>query len=220
MQTNVIINGNCIEEMRKLPNESIDLIITDPPYLIDYQSNHRQKETRFDPIENDRGNFSMITDFLDEAERIMKPNTAIYMFCSWHNVDFFKQEFEQRFKLKNILIWKKNNHGSGDLKGSYAPKYEMILFGHKGRALLRGKRYADILEFDRVSGAKMVHPTEKPVGLIEFLIKNSSEEGDIVLDGFAGSGSTLLAARNTNRKFIGYELDKKHFQVAVDRLNK
>lgn len=112
----------------------------------------------------------------------------------------------------------KNNHGSGDLKASYAPKYEFILYGNKGRRCFEDKRYEDVLNFNKTRNA--FHPTEKPTDLIEFLIKNSSKEGDFVLDSFMGSGTTGVACVNTNRKFIGIELDDTYFNVAKGRVEK
>lgn len=160
----------------------------------------------------------MIHDFLEESYRVLKDDTAIYMFCSWHHIDFFKQEFEQFFNLKNIIIWNKNNHGSGDLKGSYAPKYEMVLYGHKGRSLFRDKRIPDVIDCAKVSGSVSKHPTEKPVDLLEVFIKHNSDIGDVVLDPFMGSGSTGVAALSTNRNFIGIELDEGYFEIARNRI--
>ena len=148
----------------------------------------------------------------------MKDNTAIYCFCSWHNIDFFKIEFENYFKLKNIIVWNKNNHGSGDLKGSYAPKHEFILFGHKGRSLLREKRIPDVIDCLKIPSNKLTHPTEKPQELLEIFIKQSSNVGDIVFDGFMGTGSCGIACINTNRKFIGIELDEGYFNIASKRI--
>ena len=105
----------------------------------------------------------------------------------------------------------------GDLKGSYAPKYEMIIFAHKGRKLLNGFRYADVIKANR-TGNK-IHPTEKPVDLLELFIKNSSNENEVVFDGFMGSGSCGVACINTNRNFIGIELDKGYFDIAKKRIN-
>lgn len=148
----------------------------------------------------------------------MKNNTAIYCFCSWHNIDFFKREFEKYFKLKNIIIWNKNNHGTGDLKGSYAPKYEFILFGHKGRTLLREKRISDVIDCAKIPSKKLTHPTEKPQKLLEIFIKQSSDESNIVFDGFMGTGSCGMVANNLNRKFIGIELDENYFNIAKERI--
>ena len=213
-----LYQGDCLEVMGGIKDKSVDLIVTDPPYLMDYQSNRRKKEDRFDKIKNDKGNYMLIQDYLEECHRIMKDNTAIYCFCSWHNIDFFKNEFEKHFKLKNILVWNKNNHGTGDLKGSYAPKHEFILFGHKGRTLLREKRIADVIDCPKISSNKLTHPTEKPQDLLEIFIKQSSDVGSIIFDGFMGTGSCGIAAKKLNRNFIGVELDEKYFNIAKDRL--
>ena len=166
-----LYNGDCLEVIKNIPDKSIDLIITDPPYLMNYQSNWRKKENRFDKIKNDKDNYILIQEYFKECYRIMRNNTAIYCFCSWHNIDFFKKEFEKYFKLKNIIVWNKNNHGTGDLKGSYAPKYEFILFGHKGRTLLREKRIPDVIDCAKISSKKLTHPTEKPQELLKIFIK-------------------------------------------------
>ena len=213
-----LYQGDCLEIMGGIKDKSVDLIVTDPPYLMDYQSNRRKKEDRFDKIKNDKGNYMLIQDYLEECHRIMKDNTAIYCFCSWHNIGFFKNEFEKHFKLKNILVWNKNNHGTGDLKGSYAPKHEFILFGHKGRTLLREKRIADVIDCPKISSNKLTHPTEKPQDLLEIFIRQSSDVGSIIFDGFMGTGSCGIAAKKLNRNFIGIELDEKYFNIAKDRL--
>ena len=213
-----LYQGDCLEIMGGIKDKSVDLIVTDPPYLMDYQSNRRKKEDRFDKIKNDKGNYMLIQDYLEECYRIMKDDTAIYCFCSWHNIDFFKNEFEKHFKLKNILVWNKNNHGTGDLKGSYAPKHEFILFGHKGRTLLREKRIADVIDCPKISSNKLTHPTEKPQDLLEIFIKQSSDVGSIIFDGFMGTGSCGIAAKKLNRNFIGIELDEKYFNIAKNRL--
>ena len=211
-----IYNCDCIDGLRGLPADSVDLVLTDPPYGIDYQSGRRKE--KYDPIDGDK-NLNFLDDTFRELNRVMKQDTAIYMFCSWHNVDVFKQKFEKHFKLKNILVWVKNAHGSGDLKGSYAPKYELILFGHKGRSILRGKRPEDVLLYDRVNGSQSVHSTQKPVKLLEYLIANSSDAGAVVLDPFLGSGTTAVAAKLLGRHYIGYELSPEYFDIAKRRLD-
>ena len=215
-----LFHGDCLDAMKNITDESVDLIVTDPPYLMDYKSNRRVKMDKFDKIKNDINSYDLISDYFSECYRIMKSNTAIYCFCSWHNVDFFKQEFEKHFKLKNIIVWNKNNHGTGDLKGSYAPKYEFILFGHKGRTLLREKRIADVIDCPKIPSKFLVHPTEKPIELLSIFIKQSSDEDAIVFDGFMGCGSTGIASLNNNRKFIGIELDGKYFEIAKTRIEK
>ena len=216
MELNKIYNEDCLEGMKRIPDKSVDLIITDPPYLMDYQSGRRKN--KFDKIIGDKDSHQLISDCVDEYYRVLKDDSAIYMFCSWHHVDFFKKEFEKYFNLKNILVWNKNNHGSGDLKGSYAPKYEFVLFGHRGRALHKTKRVPDVLNYSKVSGSVSLHPTQKPIDLLEHFILNNSEENGIILDTFMGSGTTAIACINTNRNFIGFEMDKKYYDIANNRI--
>ena len=205
--------GDCLELMKNIPDGSVDLVLTDPPYGIAFQSNHRKE--KYNEIQNDKS-LEWLERYISECCRVLKNNSAIYCFCSWHNVDVFKQAIEKKFKIKNILIWEKNNTSMGDLKGSYAPKYEMIIFAHKGRKLLNGFRYADIIKASRTGNKN--HPTEKPVDLLETFIKNSSDENAVVFDGFMGSGSTGVACVNTNRRFIGIELDEGYFEIAKKRI--
>lgn len=119
-----------------------------------------------------------------------------------------------------MIVWNKNNHGSGDLKASYAPKHEFILYGHKGRSLFRDKRIPDVIDHPKVPGVKMTHPTEKPVTLLEIFIKHNSDAGDVVLDMFSGTGATAIAAINTNRKFVEFELDETYFNLANERIRR
>lgn len=208
-----LCNENCFEYMKLMNKNSVDLILTDPPYGMKFQS-HRRK-TVYDKIEND-DNVDFLDKMFSDFNRILKDNSAIYVFCSWHNVDSFKSKFEKYFKLKNILVWVKNNHGSGDLKAQYAPKYEFILYGNKGRRNFENGRNEDVLFFNKTNNK--YHPTEKPVELLEFLIKNSSKENELVFDPFAGSGSTGVACINTNRKFLGVEINNVYFDIAKQRI--
>lgn len=200
------IIGDCIVEMGKMNEGSVDMILTDPPYLINFRSNHRK--VKFDNIKGD-DDPKLIKDFVKESFRVLKDNSAFYCFCSWHNVGYFKDCIEDAgFKIKNVIIWVKNNTGMGDLKGSYAPKYEMIIFAVKGKRNLNGYRHPDVLHFKRVP--PKLHPTEKPVDLLELLLSTSSNEGDTVLDPFAGSGSTGKACENLGRNCILIEKDENY----------
>ena len=210
-----LYNGDCLEVMDKLIEEDIkvDCILTDPPYGMNFKSNHRKN--KYEKIENDN-NLNFLPLLFNKLYKILNDNSHIYCFCSWHNIDKFKIEFEKYFKLKNIIVWEKNNTSMGDLKGSYAPKHEFILYGHKGRRLRNGFRYADIIKAKRTNNK--LHPTQKPVDLLELLLKQSTNENEIVLDCFMGSGSTGVACVNTGRKFIGIELDKNYFDIASKRI--
>ena len=206
--------GDCLELMKNIPDGSVDLVLTDPPYGMAFQSNYRKE--KYNEIQNDKS-LEWLERYISECCRVLKNNSAIYCFCSWHNVDVFKQAIEKKFKIKNILIWEKNNTSMGDLKGSYASKYEMIIFAHKGRKLLNGFRYADIIKASRTGNKN--HPTEKPVDLLETFIKNSSDENAVVFDGFMGSGSTGVACVNLKRSFIGIEIKHEYFKIAEERIN-
>jgi site-specific DNA-methyltransferase (adenine-specific) len=186
--------------------------------LIDYQSNRRVIKPQFAKIANDISGHNLITVFLTEAKRILRNDTAIYVFCSWHKIDFFKQEFESLFTLKNIIVWNKNNHGTGDLKGSFAPKHEFILFGHKGRALNRGRRLSDVIDCAKIPSSKLTHPTEKPMELLEKLISNNTAEGQAVFDPFCGTGSTAIACLKTNRNYIGIDISPEYCALAEQRI--
>jgi len=212
-----LMQGDCLERMKEIPDGSVDMVLTDPPYGMNYQSNWRTATDKFEKIHNDEG-LDWLDEFVDECWRVMADNTAAYVFCSWHKVDIFKQAFERNFKLKNVIVWVKNNHGSGDLKGAYAPKHEFILYMHKGRSLFRNGRTPDVVMADKVSGAKMVHSTEKPVPLLEKFITDNSDKSRLVLDPFMGSGSTGVACANLSRSFIGIELDADYFDIAEKRI--
>jgi len=210
--------GDCLEVMKLLAGNSVDAIITDPPYGMAFQSNRRIVKDKFKKIKNDN-QLEWLPSFMEECFRLLKNDTAIYMFCSWHHIDKFKIEFEKHFQLKNILVWNKNNHGSGDLKGSYAPKHEFILYGHKGRSIFRNKRLPDVLDYPKISSNKLLHPTEKNIDMLEMFINNNTDDNQLVLDPFMGSGTTAIACKNLNRNFIGIELDEGYYNIAKERIN-
>lgn len=210
-----LIHGDCFELNKNIQDESIDLIVTDPPYGISFQSGYRK--VKHEKIENDV-DLWWLPDWFKSQYRILKNNSHAYVFCSFHHIDKFKlSALSAGFELKNILIWHKNNTGMGDLTGDYAPQYEFILFLTKGRRVLNGRRDSNIIKCARTQNEH--HPTEKPVNLMQFLIEKSSSPGDLVLDNFFGSGATAIACHNTGRKFIGHEIDEERFNSAKKRLS-
>lgn len=188
--------------------------MTDIPYGMDFQSNHRKEKHL--KIQNDI-DVNWFPDWIKEIDRVSKDDAHLYIFCSHHKIDFFKSEIEKFRKVKNILIWEKNNTGMGDLFGDYASKYEMVLFCSNGNKKLNGGRDANIIKANRTQNN--LHPTEKPVNLMEYFISKSSNENDIVLDTFAGSGSTLVACKNTKRHYIGFEIEEIYFNTINKRLS-
>lgn len=187
----------------------VDLVFTDPPYGYEYVSNHQNK---FDMLKND----DKILDYITPIYDFMKENSAIYSFCGWQSLLKWLEYFNKtKLELKNVIIWKKNNWSMGDLKGAYAGQYEIILFLHKGRVELNGKRDTDVWVFDREP--PKLHPTMKPIELISKALKQSSKENDTVLDIFGGSGSTLIACEQLDRKCYMMELDPKYCDVIIKR---
>ena len=216
---NKLFHGDTIELMNTIDNESVDMILTDSPYGMNYVSNHRKD--KFNAIESDSCSedlLPLLKEYISQSARILKPNSSILMFCSSHNVGLFQQLLEDQdvLKRKNLLVWSKNNWTGGDLK-SFAPKHELIWFYTKGRVEINGARSPDIISFDRVPPSN--HPTEKPTLLLEFYIRKLTQPNDIIFDGFMGSGATAIAALQSGRKFIGAELDDEYFDVANNRIN-
>lgn len=211
---NEIVNMKWEDAIKQILPNSIDLVVTDPPYGMKFQSNRRKE--RYESIQND-DNLDWLEGWVVELKRVCKAEAHLYIFCSWHNVDTFKQIVGAYFQIKNILIWEKNNHGSGDLLGDYAPKYEMIIFCSNGSKKLNGGRDANVLKTAKTGNES--HPTEKPVNLISYLIEKSSKEGDIVLDTFAGSFSTAQAAKSLKRNFYCFEIEEDYCRTAKNLLN-
>ena len=216
-------HGDCLELMKNIPDDSVDLVLTDPPYLCDY-SRHDSRSRFSKKIANDENNSvneGMIERYLQECFRIMKDNTAIYCFCNYKKIDFFKQKIENAgFNLKNIIIWDKQRNGMGDLSTTFGYSYEFIIFASKGQPKIRGKRISDVWQFARVKPKEQTHQNQKPIALLMQAIEKSSDEGAVVFDGFMGSGSCGVACVNTNRHFIGIELDEGYFNTAKERIEK
>lgn len=213
LEVNKIYLGDCLEVMKDIDDKSIDLLLTDVPYGMNFQSNHRKD--KYKHIENDN-NLDWLPEWCKEVKRIVKDNAHLYIFCSWHNVDIFKQEIEKYIKVKNILIWVKNNTGMGDLINDYAPKYEMILFCNPNNKPLNDGRDSNILYFNRTNNVN--HPTEKPVDMMSYLIRKSTKEGDLVLDTFAGSCPVAISCHNLKRNFICIEKDETYYKQSCERL--
>ena len=210
-----LFKGDCLELLKQIEDESIDMVLTDPPYGMAFQSGYRK--IGYEKIKGDQ-NLYWLDDFVEEIFRVSKNNTAHYMFCSFHHIDIFKQAIQKRFKVKNIITWVKNNTSMGDLKGDFAPKTEFIIFFQKGRRLINGRRDSNVFEFNKTRNE--LHPTQKPVDMTEYMLSKFSDEGNVILDPFMGSGTTGVACVNTNRNFIGMELDEDYFKVAKERIEK
>lgn len=221
---NVIYNDSVIEKTKDLDDCSVDLILSDPPYNIDYNNNRRVKTREdihgIDWILNDVDNEELIEKSYKEYFRILKEGSHIYIFSRWdvteYHMDILK---EQWFEIKNNLIWMKNSWSMWDLYGDYAWQYENIIFWYKpfSKWSKKGKwnklnpiwdktRHSNILQYDRVVGKNQKHVHQKPVDLLKFLIEKSSKIWDTIYDGFLWSNSLWLAAMSLFRKYSWTEL--------------
>jgi site-specific DNA-methyltransferase (adenine-specific) len=207
----IIILGDSIEVLPTLKNNSFDLLLSDPPYGMDFKSGWNNKEK----IANDKieDTIDLFENVLKQVVPLLKEDAHFYLFG---NIDFLpeiKPIIKKYLTLKSILIWDRKIIGMGDLK-SYGFSYDIIYFGYnKIWKDLNGTRDKDILSFNRVTPSANIHPTEKPIDLLEYLIKKSTNENDKILDPFAGGGSTLIACKNTNRLATGIEIDENYFNL-------
>ena len=210
-----LIQGDCLEKMKDIESGSVDLILADPPYGISYQSNWC-KHIRFKKIKNDKIPF---VDFIPQASRVLKTTGCMIMFTRFDVWEIFAEACrKENLLVKGQIVWDKVIHGMGDLNGSPALQHELAMFISKGHFKFSGKRQKSIITIKRVNPVDMKHPTQKPVALLENIIKGYSKEGSLVLDPTMGVGSTGVAAKNTNWNFIGIELDEHYFNVAKERI--
>ena len=211
--------GDCTHLLATLPDNSLDLLLTDPPYGIDYESEHREVRP-FWKMENDtlEKTVAVLEQALALACRKLKDNSHVYVFTSWKTYPCIQSVVAKYFTVKNLLVWVKNNWTAGDLDANYGQIHEFILFAQKGRRHLNGRRDASVLHFDRVPENSRMHPTEKPVPLLEYLIEKSSQPGEVVCDPFAGVASICVAAHNKGRQYLGMEIDKRWFHLGQQRL--
>lgn len=210
---NSIINHDCLEVMREMEDESVDLTLTDPPYGIDLSPNRVTSKFHKTKIKND-AELEWVPEFFEQLYRITK-NVA-YVFCGWSTVDSFMIEArEAGFKHKNTIVWDKGQFGMG---WNFRPQYELILLLCKSNFTTKSHSYANILKVQKIHHSKLTHVAEKPIDLLKILIEQATEEGDVVFDPFCGSGSTLIASKELNRDYIGVELDEEHFKSATDNL--
>lgn len=213
-----IYHGDCREVLPTLPPESVDLIITDPPYGMRWQSGSRRLQ--FDPIIGDDSGDAAV-EGLRAALPALRGRRHVYVFGRF---DFSSLALQEPTEL----IWDKSLQSSGDLESPWGQEHEYIQFAvyqpseahkasGKGRLMAR-LRKGSVLRVPRLIGLSLRHPAEKPVLLLRELIESSSCIGETVLDSFMGVGSTLVAARIEGREAIGIELDERYCEIAARRL--
>lgn len=213
--------GDCLERMKEIPDGSVDLCVSDIPYKLtgggkgDGVNSKRPKGILQDNTQLMK--VPKFKDWLPELYRVMKDETHIYLMCNFLNLNQLMNDVQDvGFKMVNLLVWEKNNCTPSQF---YMKNCEYTLLIRKGKSKYINNIGASktVHKFDNIIGNK-VHPTEKPLELMRFYVENSSNEGNVVLDMFTGSCSTGVACLNTNRKFIGIEMDENYFNIGVKRL--
>lgn len=231
-ETNNIYCEDCYKAIKDIPDKSIDLIVTDPPYLItntnaggnnDFSANGKKTIQKMNNEIND-GVLTKSIDIkiLDEFIRVMK-NINIYIWCNGKQIPMYLEYFVNRNGCSfDIIIWNKTN-ATPLFFNKYLTDKEYCLYFRKGG-------YCNPIDYESAKTVyyqpinisdkdKFTHPTIKPTNIIKTLIQNSSKENDVVLDTFLGSGTTAVACKQTNRQYLGFEVNSKWYKIAQDRLN-
>jgi len=198
-----IYHGDCRDILPYL--EKVDLVLTDPPYGMKYRSNYYKWGNPHNAIQGDSEfPMSIIFDCMSNTTR------AVLSFCRWSNLK------ELSPPPKSFIVWIKNNWTAGDLYHEYGRQWEGIAFWPLRNHKFAGSRPSDIIYESRVPPTKLLHPTEKPIRLIKNILQHHI--GDLILDPFMGSGTTLVAAKKLGRRAIGIEIEEKYCEIAVERL--
>jgi site-specific DNA-methyltransferase (adenine-specific) len=224
-----------MEGMKQIPDNSIDLVVTDPPYKI-VQGGCSNKAVTINACggilnKHNGNNIELVkkgkifnhneiqfNEWLPEIYRVLKDNSHCYIMINGRNLAELQMEAEKvGFRFHNIIAWDKGNATPNKW---YMQRLEFILFLFKGEAKnINNMGTTTLLQVPNIKRGTKLHPTEKPVDLMKVLIENSSNEGDLILDPFMGVGSTALACKELNRQFIGFELDKHYCELAEKRIS-
>lgn len=212
------ILGDCLDKANLLELQSVRLLLTDPPYGQDYQSNRRWRSETPPKLDGDKPDEAMalFSAMLEVYQPVLVKDAHLLVFCNCQGFSDFRKALEDAgFKFIRDVIWVKEEHSAGDLEGSFAPSHEHIIHAVQGRPSVE-PRIRDVIECPRDLQAP--HPTAKPVPLLEKLILSCTHEGDLVVDPLAGWASTLMAAWNLDRDFWGCEIDPQWHDDGCARL--
>ncbi|WP_195282233.1 DNA-methyltransferase [Harryflintia acetispora] len=210
-----IYNTNCLDGIKELADESIDLIVTDPPYCVGTTSNGKQASW----TDN-----SLIVPFFDrlfeQFFRVLKQNTSLYLHTDWRTYPLLYGVLQEYFSIQNLIVWDYEWIKAGNY---YRFSHELILYATKGRpkrTFSPGERDVWRIKPINYTSKGKLYKTQKPLDLTERMIQHGSKEGDTILDAFLGSGTTACAAIKTGRNLIGYEINKRIFDVAQWRIGR
>lgn len=224
------MQGDCFEKMKSIPDHSVDLILCDPPYnLANYSTGNIKFDWRSD-INNDVAKWDEVPlnpfDLVTEFKRILSPKGNIFIFCSYNLLGKFHEAFDPEFDTFQFMVWHKTNPVPNIRKSSFLNSCELIVcLWNKGHTwnFTKQNEMHNFIESPICMGAERLknpkHPTQKPVRILKHIINIASNPGDIVLDMFMGVGSTGVAAKMLDRRFIGIEIDEEYFNAAKERIN-
>lgn len=207
---NTVYNADCFNVIKAMPDECLDLVIVDPPYGDGIGYGRKGKEI----LNNE--NESINYRFLDAIVSKMKNDTSIYVFSN-HKFFSLIRDYGVSIGLKYrmVCIMVKNNIGMGH---GFRNQYEVCIVFEKGNPVYNLKNMSNVWKMKHVAHDDNSHPHEKEYDIIRRIILHSSNEGDLVFDGFLGSFSSAVACVKENRRYIGSELDSKWFKTGYNRL--
>ncbi len=224
-----VVNGDCLDYLGQIPDNSIDLILTDPPYNIAQYSTGNINLPGRSALNNDLAEWDLIPidpfDLLPDFKRIIKPDGNIFVFTSYNLIGKWHEAFDSEFDTFQFFIWHKTNPAPKIFKNGFLNSCEMIACmwnkGHKWnfsdqRNMHNFFESPICMKPERLAAPK--HPSQKPVRLLEHIVSIASNENDVVLDPFMGVGSTGVAALRNKRRFIGIEIEKSYFDAAEMRI--
>lgn len=201
-----------VEDVERLmAGAKADMIHTDPPYGMSFQSNMRTKSKQFDELENDD---KILTGWI--APAIGVSSGWVFVWTTWKVLEQWLPVVREFGKMTNLVVWSKGGGGIGDLKGTFATDHEMAMVFNRG-AEICGKRIGSAWSFGKDAAASYMHPTQKPVALAGEAIDKTTHAADLVYDPFLGSGTTLIAAEQLGRKCYGMEISPQYCDVIVKR---
>jgi len=228
----VIYNSDCLNILKNLPEKSIDLVLTDPPYNISQKNkifrnyrNGKQADISFDYGEWDYG-FDVLP-VLEETKRILKDFGQWIIFCSEQQIGMYRKWLGENGHFKQIIIWEKTNPLPQFRKCAYRQATEIIMWAYKNKPpkkeqhfnFLSQEEMKNIFKIPICGGNERTkHPTQKPLKLVIELLKRHSFENDLVLDPFLGSGTTAVACKMLGRRFIGIEINEEYYNIAINRI--
>lgn len=213
---NVLMCGDSTNQddvAKLLDGEKADMVFTDPPYGVSYQSNMRTKTQKFDVIEND----DVLLDIIPNISMFSKG--FVFVWSTWKVLDKWIENTKDLGYPTNMVVWDKGGGGLGDLKRTFSTDWEIALVWHRG-ANLTGKRIGSVWTYGKDGASQYLHPTQKPVALALEAVTKCANTNAKILDLFLGSGSTLIACEKTNRKCFGMELDPHYCSVIIERWQK